>query len=55
MKRALLVVLASLVFVGGAAAAQANSRPRVTLYNDANDVEMLVAALESAKRVFALV
>jgi membrane-bound serine protease (ClpP class) len=40
MKRALLVVLASLVFVGVAAAAQANSRPRVLAIEFGPDLEI---------------
>jgi membrane-bound serine protease (ClpP class) len=40
MKRALLVVLASLVFVGVAAGAQANSRPRVLAITFGPDLEI---------------
>jgi len=40
MKQALLVVLASLVFVGVAAAAQANSRPRVLAITFGPDLEI---------------
>ena len=40
MKWALLVVLASLVFVGGAAAAQENSRPRVLAITFGPDLEI---------------
>src|SRR3954463_8915597 len=40
MKPALLVVLASLVFVGGAAAAQASSRPRVLAITFGPDLEI---------------
>jgi membrane-bound serine protease (ClpP class) len=40
MKRALLVLLASLVFVGVAAAAQANSRPRVLAITFGPDLEI---------------